>query len=311
MEIQTNDYALKNKTILIVDDSKFNLKILTDILKNQAYNIFSVENGEKALDFVKRKKPDLILLDVLMPDIDGIEVCKMLKSNQNSKEIPIIFISGLNKTKDIVKGFKAGAVDYIVKPFQKEVVLARISTHLELNETQNKLKKRNKELKKLLKEVEFLSFHDKMTGLFNRRYFETELERLDSSRKIPITIFVIDLDGLKNINDNYGHKIGDKYIKAAAEVLASSSRKEDIVARIGGDEFAFLLPETDYKVADKIFARIEQKTADYNRQNNLVEDLRMSIGYAIKKGNEKNLDQTFKEADKMMYNNKQDKYNYK
>lgn len=299
-----DNYLLKDKNILLVDDSKFNLKVLTDILKSEPYNIFAVNNGEKALEFVKRKKVDLILLDVLMPDLDGLEVCRKLKSSPDLKEIPIIFISILDKSKDIVKGFKAGAVDYIVKPFQKEVVLARINTHLKLNETQKKLQKRNKELKKLLNEVEYLSFHDKMTDLFNRRYFETELERLDLSRRVPITIFVIDLDRLKNINDNYGHKIGDQYIRAAAEVLKASSRGEDIVARIGGDEFAFLLPETGAETAAKIYQRIKEKTREYNQKHQLIEKLQMSIGFAVKKGNEKNLDQTFKEADQMMYNNK-------
>lgn len=304
MKREDNNYLLKDKNILIVDDSKFNIKVLTDILKSQPYNIFAVNKGKKALEFVKREKVDLILLDVLMPDLDGLEVCQKLKLNPKSKDIPIIFISILDKSKDIVKGFKAGAVDYIVKPFQKEVVLARINTHLKLNEAQKKLQKRNKELKKLLNEVEYLSFHDKMTGLFNRRYFETELERLDSSRKMPITILVIDLDRLKNINDNYGHKIGDQYIRTAAEVLKNSSRGEDIVARIGGDEFAFLLPETDSETAVKIYQRIEEKTKEYNQDHELIEKLQMSIGFAVKKGNEKNLDQTFKEADQMMYNNK-------
>lgn len=294
----------KDKTILIVDDSRLNLRILSDILEPEAYRIASAESGKMALEFVEMKKPDLILLDILMPDINGLEVCRSLKSKESTKNIPIIFISGLDKSEDIVKGFQAGAVDYIVKPFQKEVVLARVNTHLKLSETQQKLKKRNEKLKELLNEVEFLSFHDEMTSLYNRRYFENELERLDSSRRLPITIIVADLDNLKYVNDNFGHKKGDKYIKAAAEVLKKSSRDEDIAARIGGDEFAVILPETGAEAAAKISNRIKNNIKNYNEQNNLVRNLSLSLGYAVKNRPEKSLDDAFKKADKMMYNNK-------
>lgn len=167
----------KEKSILIVDDNKLNIQILSDILKSESYRIALARSGKMALEFVEMKKPDLILLDIMMPEMDGFEVCRRLKSSSETKNIPIIFISGLDKSEDIVKGFEAGAVDYIVKPFQKEVVLARVNTHLKLSETERKLKKTNQELKTLLNEVEYLSFHDEMTGLYNRRYFENEYRK--------------------------------------------------------------------------------------------------------------------------------------
>jgi diguanylate cyclase (GGDEF)-like protein len=292
------------KTILIVDDSRLNIKVLSDILKEKSYRIALARSGKMALEFVEMKKPDLILLDIMMPEIDGFEVCRRLKSNPETKSIPIIFISGLDKSKHIVQGFKAGAVDYIVKPFQKEVVLARVDTHLKLNETQKELKKTNNELKELLNEVEFLSFHDEMTGLYNRRYFENELDRLSSSRRLPITLLVADMDNLKVVNDNYGHKMGDHYIKAAAEILKKSSREEDIVARIGGDEFAIILPETAFEAADKIYQRIKSNIREYNQQQDLVVRLDISLGFAVRTKETQNLDRIFKKADKMMYNNK-------
>lgn len=294
----------REKTILIVDDSKLNIRVLSDILKEKDYRIALAKSGKMALEFVEMKKPDLILLDILMPEIDGFEVCARLKASPETKNIPIIFISGLDKSKDIVRGFKAGAVDYIVKPFQKEVVLARVNTHLKLNETQQKLKRKNEELKGLLNEVEYLSFHDEMTGLYNRRYFENELDRLASSRRLPLTLLVADMDNLKVVNDNYGHKRGDRYIKAAADILKKSARQEDIVARIGGDEFAVVLPETGFKAADKIYRRIKANLSSYNQQRELVEPLAISIGFAVKTQKEESLDQIFKLADKMMYNNK-------
>jgi len=296
-----------DKTILIVDDSKLNIQVLSDILKEKSYRIASARSGMMALEFVNMNKPDLMLLDIMMPEIDGFEVCRRLKADPESANIPIIFISGLDKSKDIVKGFKAGAVDYIIKPFQKEVVLARVSTHLKLSETQKKLEKTNSELKELLKEVEYLSFHDEMTGLYNRRYFENELTRLSTSRRLPITLMVADMDRLKIINDNYGHKTGDQYIKGIAEVLKKSSRDEDIVARIGGDEFAIILPETGFEAADKIYQRIKFNLKKYNQQHELVEELKLSLGFAVKTKKEQNLDQIFKKADKIMYNNKSKK----
>jgi diguanylate cyclase (GGDEF)-like protein len=296
-----------DKTILIVDDSKLNIQVLSDILKEKSYRIASARSGMMALEFVNMNKPDLMLLDIMMPEIDGFEVCRRLKADPESANIPIIFISGLDKSKDIVKGFKAGAVDYIIKPFQKEVVLARVSTHLKLSETQKKLEKTNSELKELLKEVEYLSFHDEMTGLYNRRYFENELTRLSTSRRLPITLMVADMDRLKIINDNYGHKTGDQYIKGIAEVLKKSSRDEDIVARIGGDEFAIILPETGFEAADKIYQRIKFNLKKYNQQQELVEELKLSLGFAVKTKKEQNLDQIFKKADKIMYNNKSKK----
>ena len=294
----------QEKTILIVDDSKLNIKVLSDILKEKDYRIALARSGKVALEFVEMKKPDLILLDIMMPEIDGFEVCARLKSDPETKNIPIIFISGLDKSEDIVRGFKAGAVDYIVKPFQKEVVLARVNTHLKLNETQRKLKRKNEELKGLLNEVEYLSFHDEMTGLYNRRYFENELDRLASSRRLPLTLLVADMDKLKVVNDNYGHKKGDNYIKAAANILKKSAREEDIVARIGGDEFAIVLPETGFKAADKIYRRIKANLESYNQQQEPVELLEISLGFAVKTQKQQSLDQIFKLADKMMYNDK-------
>jgi len=295
---------MNKKTILIVDDSKLNIEILSDILKTKLYRIVVTKSGKKALEFAKIKKPDLILLDIMMPEINGFEVCGLLKNNSETADIPIIFISGLDKSKDIVKGFQVGAVDYIVKPFQKEVVLARVNTHLKLSETQKKIEKTNNELTKLLNEVQYLSFHDEMTGLYNRRYFENELIRLSNSRELPITIFVADIDKLKDVNDNYGHKKGDKYIKKAAEILNRSTRDGDVVARIGGDEYAIILSNSGLETAKSLFERIKNNVKEYNKKNKFVEQLNISTGFAIKTKKEENIDNIFRKADEMMYNNK-------
>jgi diguanylate cyclase (GGDEF)-like protein len=295
---------MNKKTILIVDDSKLNIQILSDILKTRFYRIVLAKSGKEALEFAKSRKPDLILLDIMMPEINGFEVCRLLKKNSGTVNIPIIFISGLDKSKDIVRGFQVGAVDYIIKPFQKEVVLARVATHLKLSETQKELEKTNNELTKLLNEVQYLSFHDEMTGLYNRRYFENELDRLSASRQLPITIFMADIDKLKEINDNYGHKKGDVYIKDAAKILQNSTRDDDVVARIGGDEFAIILVKSGFETAKSLSERIKYNIKEYNQKNKFFERLNISTGFAIKTKINENIDDIFRQADEIMYNNK-------
>ncbi len=169
-----------------------------------------------------------------------------------------------------------------------------VGTSLDI--TENKIKE---------KEIQYLSFHDEMTGLYNRRYFENEMQRLESSRKLPIAIMIADLDSLKYVNDNSGHQAGDDYIITAAQMIADSTRDEDIVARIGGDEFALILPETDSIGAEKIYQRIKDKEDKYLKENDQIEVFSISIGYSVKVKKELPLPKIFKEADRKMYINKE------
>lgn len=154
------------------------------------------------------------------------------------------------------------------------------------------------------KEIKKLSFYDQLTDLYNRRYFENELERLDKSRKIPISIVVGDMDNLKEINDNYGHKKGDEFIRKTAKILKNSVREEDVVARTGGDEFAIILPETDRKTAKKLINRINSKFEELNQNISFPITIDISLGCATKKLESENLDKIFDKADKKMYEKK-------
>ncbi|MGM0446489.1 MAG: diguanylate cyclase, partial [Bacillota bacterium] len=158
------------------------------------------------------------------------------------------------------------------------------------------------ERKKQEEKRRFLSFHDQLTELYNRRYFENEMERLDNSRKTPISIIVGDLDGLKDVNDNYGHRAGDEYIKHTADIIKDVTRSEDIVARIGGDEYAVLLPQTNEKDVCKVIERISSQIDFYNKESE--NPIGISIGYAVKKSKDENLEEVFKRADAMMYRQK-------
>lgn len=163
------------------------------------------------------------------------------------------------------------------------------------------------ENKRKEKEIEYLSFHDEMTGLYNRRYFENEMKRLESSRKLPITVIIADLDNLKSVNDNFGHQVGDKYIKNASKMINDSIRDEDIAARIGGDEFAIILTETDYEGAEKIYQRIKTAEKKYLEQDSAIDVFSISIGYAVKNKENLKLEKIFKKADQKMYLNKKKK----
>jgi len=158
--------------------------------------------------------------------------------------------------------------------------------------------------KKKEREIRFLSFHDEMTGLYNRRYFKNELERLESSRKLPVAVVIGDLDGLKKINDAYGHKMGDKFIMSTAQILKNTSRSEDVAARIGGDEFAVILPKTDAESVHKYCQRIRENIDKFNQQNDLPQELSISLGASVLKNSSQSLDEIFNEADQKMYINK-------
>jgi len=160
---------------------------------------------------------------------------------------------------------------------------------------------KNKELEN---EIKKLTFKDYLTGLYNRRYLDNEIERLNNSRRYPISIIVGDLDNLKTVNDNYGHKLGDLYLKKAAEVFTKTLRKEDIITRTGGDEFVVLLPETDKETAEKICERIRDNCILLNENYELPEELSISLGFATVENNKIDINSIYEQADYNMYKNK-------
>jgi len=220
------------------------------------------------------------------------EECKNKGKNytENVKEGEKVKAETVRKTKD------GSRIDVFMQGFPINLANGQIGIYgLYTDITERKKKER---------EIEYLSFHDEMTGLYNRRYFENELERLGTSRRLPIAIVIGDIDGLKTVNDNYGHKAGDKIIKSAAQVLIEVSRNEDVVARIGGDEFAVVLPETDCKAAKKYCQRIRDEIVNFNSQSELPYNLSISIGMAIYDQDSKSLEDVFNQADQNMYHNK-------
>jgi len=203
------------------------------------------QNGEQALDFVRDTIPDLILMDILMPKMDGIETCLQLKKDDNSKNIPVLFITAISQTAEKVKAFNAGGVDYLTKPFAKEEVLARVKFHINYSF--------------MLKKLKQVAITDDLTGVYNRRFFYEVINRQVEFSKRQSSNFVIcylDIDNLKKVNDSYSHKEGDKLILKIVNTMKQTIRKTDYIFRMGGDEFLILFPNSQISDAEKLMKRI-------------------------------------------------------
>ena len=216
--------------ILIVDDVEDNLEILGDLLTFDGYNVQTARSGEGALKLMQESRPDLILLDILMPGMDGFEVCDRLKAEENTKDIPVIFVSSMADIDSKVQGFKIGGVDFINKPFQHAEILVRVNTHITMLRLRKHLEEQNTELERLANT-------DYLTELYNRRrFFNTaEVEFTESLRSgNPISITLIDLDHFKQVNDTHGHLVGDHVLVHIAHLIRSNCCAGDIAARYGG-----------------------------------------------------------------------------
>ncbi|MDW7672533.1 MAG: diguanylate cyclase [Bacillota bacterium] len=241
------DEKAGKQTVLIVDDSAINVHILEKLLEDEV-DVKAATDGRTALEIAfSDHPPDLILLDVMMPDVDGYTVCRMLKGAPETRDIPIIFVTALNLDEDEAKGLEMGAIDYIIKPYNAAIVKARVRNHLEL-----------KRYRDLLKNA---SHVDGLTGIANRRRFdetiETEWKRAFRDRK-PLSLLMVDIDFFKPYNDAYGHLAGDECLRKIAATLADSlKRPGDLAARYGGEEFACVLPGVDASGAQKIARRIQ------------------------------------------------------
>ena len=236
------------QSILIVDDEKANLLALNEIL-SEGYSISFAKRGADAIKLASENRPDLILMDVMMPDMNGFDVLTKLKSSDETMSIPVIFITGLDNEQDEEKGFLLGAVDYIKKPFKSAIVKVRVNTHMQIV--------------RQLRINAMLGRTDPLTNIPNRRCFDERL-LLEWKRAIrdkkPLSFMMIDIDHFKIYNDTYGHLQGDKMLKASAAVFSRATRRPaDLPARLGGEEFGVLLPNTDLRQAIEVAERIRSE----------------------------------------------------
>ena len=231
-------HPVELQKVLIVDDDALNRQVLADLLKPD-YTVLLAKNGVQTLERAVRHLPDLILLDVMMPDMDGYDVLRRLRADPPTAHIAVIFISGLDRPEDEATGLKMGAADYIAKPFNATVVMARVALHLEVVRQRRILER--------------LAHADVLTGLANRRRFdevyEVEWQRARRSGK-PLSVAWLDIDCFKQYNDHYGHPAGDRALRAIARTASACMRRPgDLAARYGGEELVLLMPNTDAAAA--------------------------------------------------------------
>ncbi|MGD9824370.1 GGDEF domain-containing response regulator [Desulfobacter sp.] len=281
--------------ILLVDDNKQNIEMLMELFKED-YKISAAVTSERALKIARAESPpDIILLDILMPDMDGYQICEILKNDEETKHIPIIFVTAVSEVMDETKGFAVGALDYITKPFHPPTVKARVEIQLNLKRKQDLLEK--------------FAFIDALTEIPNRRRFDEVLEkewnRSMRSEK-PIALLIMDVDNFKQYNDNYGHGKGDVVLRRVASAIKGTlQRAGDFVARYGGEEFAAVLPYCDLDRAMDTAEQIIREVDDLDiahAYSPIASHLTLSIGVSVTGGDPGTTPQTLIDAaDKTLY----------
>lgn len=223
--------------ILVIDDNMLICTIVKDILQTKYKNIVTIQDANKAIVTAKEILPDLILLDVVLISTDGFEICRRLKSNPVTENIPVMFVTSESERGIISRCFEVGAVDYIRKPFISAELLARVAVHLDN-------RKHKLQLQSMIREMAEVLRHDELTKLYTRRVFMQELQSyFEIQHKFALVI--ADIDNFKRINDTYGHIIGDEILMLVAKALKENCRPVDIAARWGGEEFIMLFPSLD------------------------------------------------------------------
>lgn len=319
------------KDILIIDDTPDNLRILSWLLTKKGYSVRKALNWQMALTACQTLSPDLILLDIMIPEVDGYEICRRLKACQQTADIPVIFISALDDVFDKVKAFQIGGVDYITKPFEFEEVLVRIENQLALRtarlqilklnaELENRVQERTWELKKTLHKLQQemnqrqqlqnklleIVLHDSLTGLPNRVLFlkrlEQALNRAKRESNYCFAVLLLDCDRFKIVNDSLGHLVGDELLIAITSRLQESLSPFDTLARFGGDEFAILLEKiTDINIAIEVAESTLKKLSLPFKLSRYEVFINASIGINLGNHNYEKPEYVLRDADTAMY----------
>jgi two-component system cell cycle response regulator len=257
--------------ILIVDDHEDNVELLRARLESWGFETLSAKDGAEALNTIETSLPDLVLLDVMMPKVDGMEVARRVKNNPDLPFIPIIMQTALDSTENKVEGLEAGADDYITKPIDFPELKARVNSMLRIKRLQEEVEERERELMEANERLRHMSQTDGLTGLENRRHIETRLEEMfEHAKRLsePFSCVMVDLDKFKSVNDEYGHQAGDAVLRQLARILKNEVREIDHAGRYGGEEFILLLTGTvlDAAVtfAERVRRAIEAHTFTYD-----------------------------------------------
>ncbi len=269
--------------ILLVEDSRSQAKVIRDFLERSGYEVNWVEDGKSAIMKVRTEPVDIVLLDFVLPDINGNEVCRWLKMNEHTRGIPIIMITSRSGTTNKVSCLEAGADDCLPKPYNEIELNARIYACLRTKALQDELRNKNRQLQEMLTKVETLAVTDSLTGLFNRRHCENILDN-EFGRTIryksSLTCLMIDIDHFKKVNDEFGHRTGDTVLKEVAQIIKNNAREVDTVARWGGEEFIVLLPQTGKENGESFASRLVKAISGHQFSGIPGKRVTVSIGLA-------------------------------
>jgi diguanylate cyclase (GGDEF)-like protein len=297
----TQPFDAADFLLLVVDDLPTNLKVVGNILAREGYIMTYAISGQQALERLAAEMPSLVLLDLMMPEMSGIDVCRQIKANPASADLPVIFLTASQEQRYLLEAFDAGASDYVTKPFQAPELLARVKTHL-------KLKSATDQLRQALSEVEILACTDALTGVLSRRrlFQIAEQEVLRAQRySSPFTVMMLDVDYFKRVNDTYGHLAGDQVLKEVARTIQQNLRVTDCLGRYGGEEFAVILTQTNClqaaEVGDRIRAELAGLTVVADDQNIQVT---ASVGIGGYERLTDDIDQIIRRADRALYHAK-------
>jgi diguanylate cyclase (GGDEF)-like protein len=287
----------KKNSLLIVDDENANLKVLTHMLGSD-YTIYTATNGLNAIEKAKELVPDLIMLDILMPEMDGYATLAEIKACKEIQKIPVIFISGLDSDEDEEKGLSFEAADYITKPFSAPIVKLRVRNQIQIVNQ--------------MRTIERLGRIDQLTNIPNRRSFDERLQmewKQAVREQTPISLLIMDLDHFKNSNDTYGHQTGDVILQTVAGTFSQSfKRPGDFAARWGGEEFVVLLPNTPLdgalEVAEKIRSDIENTSISAIDGSKIRVTISVGVNSLVP-GKDDSIDTFISNADKALYSAKE------
>ena len=285
-------------TILIVEDDESSATFLS-IFLGEDYDTIIASNGRRAAETIENIRPDLVLLDVMMPELNGYQVFDKIKSRYPDNPVPVIFITSVASPEDELKALQDGAVDFIGKPFQPGIVKARVRLHLELQFKTKQLEFTNAELERLARV-------DPLTQLANRRYFDEiarkEIERARRHHTV-LSLVAVDIDHFKKINDGHGHLVGDKVLAKFAKFCSEFIRSCDFVARVGGEEFVILLPNTVAEGARAMAERLRKSVSELNipLEDNSTLTLTLSCGVSEYSAADKDIRNVLRRADTALY----------
>jgi len=298
--------------VLVVDDNRVNVGLLTGILSKRNYAVRNATDGPQALAVMRAAPPEIVLLDIRLPGMDGYEICRQMKADPRTKDIPVIFVSALDDGLDKARAFEVGGIDYVAKPFSSAEVVARVDNQLKISRLQRHLAQKNAELERANRMLQSLSYVDALTGVPNRRHFDELLDqewRRALRDESAMSVILIDVDLFKAFNDNYGHQSGDDCLKhVAVEVSGVLRRGGDLAARYGGEEFGVVLPGTEgpgaLVVAEDMRRRVEGLKIAHRGSPFKVVTISLGVK-AMRPGPQDSLETILAAADRALYRAKE------